>query len=88
MVMNKKEFLSALKSKKDLSEEEGVIVNDILESHFIIGRKNKEKMIAELKEKLKLEEKQAQEIYNTSMNLIASFVKDSLKHPFRSKDER
>ena len=45
-------------------------------------------MIAELKEKLKLEEKQAQEIYNTSMNLIASFVKDSLKHPFRSKDER
>ena len=41
MVMNKKEFLSSLKSKTDLSEEECIIVNDILESHFIIGRKNK-----------------------------------------------
>lgn len=33
--MNKKEFINALKSKINLTENESIIVNEILESHFL-----------------------------------------------------
>lgn len=83
--MNKTEFISALKEKTNLSEENCLIVNDILESHFLIGKNNKEKIIEDLINRLNINELKANEIYNTSMSIISNELKYKLKHPFKSK---
>lgn len=43
--MNKKEVIKKLGEVTNLSEEKCIIINDILEEHFIIGKNNKEKII-------------------------------------------
>ena len=50
--MNKKEVIKKLGEVTNLSEEKCVIINDILEEHFIIGKNNKEKIISDISEKL------------------------------------
>ena len=42
------EELERLKEETDYSEDRCVLVNDILENNFIIGRKNKQKIINDL----------------------------------------
>lgn len=83
--MNKKGFIEKLKDQTRLNDQECIIINDILESHFIIGKKNKIRIISDLKEKLDINEVKANNIYNICMNIIGSSVKDKLKHPFRSE---
>lgn len=84
--MNKKKYIEVLKEKTKLSEDKCIIINDILESHFIVGRKNKQKIIDDLKEKLNIDEINAEEIYNVCMEIILSSVKEKLKSPFKSND--
>lgn len=84
--MNKTEFINTLKNKADLTENESIIVNDILENHFLIGKNNKEKIIDDLINKLNINEIKANEIYNTSMTIIKEELKYKLKHPFKSQD--
>ena len=44
-----------LKELTNRSDEEIVIIDEILNNHFVIGKNNKEKIIIDLKEKLKHE---------------------------------
>lgn len=83
--MNKKGFIEKLKDQTRLNDQECIIINDILESHFIIGKKNRIRIIGDLKEKLDINEVKANNIYNICMNIIGSSVKDKLKHHFRSE---
>ena len=46
--MNKTEFINALKSEINYSESNCLLINDILEKHFFIRSKNKDKIIEEL----------------------------------------
>lgn len=84
--MNKTEFIDKLKSKMNLTENESIIVNDILENHFLIGKNNKEKIIDDLINRLNINELKANEIYNTSMSIISNELKYKLKHPFKSQN--
>lgn len=84
--MNKTEFINALKEKTNLLEENCLVVNDILESHFLIGKNNKEKIIQDLIDRLNINELKANEIYNTSMSIISNELKYKLKHPFKSQN--
>lgn len=84
--MNKSEFIKLLEEKSERNENDCLIVSEILERHFIIGKKNKEKIINELQEKLNLMEKDADDLYNTISEIITMGIKDTLKHPFKSKD--
>ena len=84
--MNKKEFIEELKKQTGLSEEKCIIINDVLENNFLIGKKNKDKIIIELKDKLQINEEEANEIYNTTSQIFASEIKEKIKHPFKSKD--
>lgn len=84
--MNKTEFINTLKNKTDLTENESIIVNDVLENHFLTGKNNKEKIIDDLIDKLNINETKANEIYNTSMTIIKEELKYKLKHPFKSQD--
>ena len=56
------------------SEEEVSIINDILNSHFIIGKNNKEKIIEDFKNKLSLSYKEADELYNKCSEIIVKGI--------------
>ena len=84
--INKSEFLNLIQSKTRLSKDECLIVNDILERNFLIGNKNKQKIIDQLIDKLNINKDKAEEIYNISNNIIPLSIKEKLKHPFKSQD--
>lgn len=84
--MNKENFIEELSKATGLDHRDCVIVNDILESHFIVGKKNKEKMIFDIAEKLHLSKERAENIYDSAMSIIGTGVIDKLKHPFKSRD--
>ena len=85
MKMNKSKFIKRLKEETDYSEDRCVLVNDILENNFIIGRKNKQKIINDLILK-NFTEDEAENIYDISINIIMSEINNKIKHPFKSKN--
>ena len=84
--MNKKEFINELSNRTSLSTEECAKINDILESNMIIGKKNKDKIIDNIKEKLGYTDEKSNEIYETAMDIFGEEIKNKLKHPFKSQD--
>lgn len=72
---NKKFVIEKLIEMTHMSENECIIINEILENHFIIGRKNKEKMKNDFISKLNVNEKEADEIYNICMEIIMKSMK-------------
>lgn len=86
MKMNKNGFIKVLASRANLSENDSILVNDILESNFFISRKNKDKIISEIVIKLAISLSEATNIYNISKNIINEEIKNKLKHPFEKKD--
>lgn len=75
-----------LKELTARSDEEISIINEILNSHFIIGKNNKEKTINLLMEKLDYDYDKADEIYNIASKIITTNIKDKIIHPFKSID--
>ena len=84
--MNKTYFLEQLKEETDLSEKDVLALSSILDDHFVFGKKNKDKIVSDIKEKLEVSNERAEEIYNITMSIISSNLKDKLKHPFKSQD--
>lgn len=82
--MNKEIFINELQSRIKLSKEECISINEILEKYFILG--NKDKIINNLKENLNIDKTRAEDIYNISMEIISSALKQKLKNPFKSID--
>ena len=83
MKMNKSEFIKRLKEETNYSEDKCALVNNILENNFIFGKKNKQKIIDELIQK-KFTEDEAENIYDISINIIITEIKNKIKHPFKS----
>ena len=81
--MNKTKFIQTLKEKLNIDENTAVIINNILENNNIFGRKNKDKIINEIMNALKIDLEKAQDIYEKIMNIITSTIKNKIKHPFR-----
>lgn len=81
--MNKDKFVQALSSKIGISTSDCEKINEILESHFIIGRNNKFKIIEEIKNKLNIDDELAEKIYDTAGNILEENVKNRIKHPFK-----
>lgn len=84
--MNKTGFVKELSKQTGYDEEKCILINSIIENHFIIGRKNKEKIIKELQIKAKLNEDDSENIYDISMKIITAEIKNKIKHPFKSQD--
>lgn len=84
--MNREYFEKELTKKINLEEKQIALISQILEENNIIGRKSKEKIKKELKEKLETTEEQANKIYDASMEIIKDGIKEKLKHPFKSID--
>ena len=81
--MNKEKFIKTLKEKLNVDENTAVIINNILENNNIFGRKNKDKIISEIMDSLKIDLEKAKDIYEKTMEIIASAIKNKIKHPFR-----
>lgn len=84
--MNKEEFIKEFINRTNYTQEKSILINNILEDNFIIGKKSKEKIINDLKEKLFLTEQESEYIYEISMDIISKSIIEKLKHPFKSKD--
>lgn len=80
--MNKKLFIENLSKKLDYDIDKCSIINDILENNFIIGKNNKDKIINQLKSRLNINDKVANNIYEVVMEIIGSKIKDKIKFPF------
>lgn len=85
MKMNKKEFIKELQTKTNYDEKKCILINNIIEEHFLIGKKNKEKIVNDIKEKLNISSNEADDIYNISIEIITKELKEAIKHPFKSK---
>lgn len=72
--MNKKDFINKLIEKTGRNETECVEINNIIENNFIIGKRNKEKMMNDFMQKLKMSESEADELYNICAELIVKGI--------------
>ena len=59
-----------LKELTNKTDEEIAIIDEILNNHFIIGKNNKKKIIDDFKEKLKITEEEADDLYNQCSEII------------------
>lgn len=84
--MNKTQFIKTIKEKLNVDENTATIINSILESNNIFGRKNKDKIINEIMDALKIDLEKAESIYEKVMEIITSAIKNKIKHPFKSID--
>ena len=86
MKMNKTGFINELSEKLGYSIEDCTKINEVIENNFIISRKSKDKIITELINVLNIDEEKADEIYNTSVEIITKSLKGKIKHPFKNQD--
>lgn len=84
--MNKTEFIKELSKQTGYDEEKCMIINNIIESYFILGRKNKDKIMKDLQIKASLSEDDSENVYDISMKIITGEIKNKLRHPFKSQD--
>ena len=84
--MNKTGFIEKLKETLKVDENTAKIINNILESNNIIGKKGKENIINDLMGQLKIDLQEANKIYEKVMDIIKDAIKNKLKHPFKSHD--
>ena len=85
MKMNKIKFIKKLQEETNYSEDKCVLINNVLESNSIIGKKNKEKIISDLISK-EFTEDDAENVYDIAVNIIINEIKNKIRHPFKSKD--
>lgn len=84
--MNKSEFIKELSKQTGYDEEKCIVINSIVEDTFIIGKKNKDKMIEKFEKQINLDENEANKLYEIVMRIIGTEIKNKLKHPFKSQD--
>lgn len=88
MKNNKRALLVDLKERLGCTEEECLIINDIIEETSLFGKKNKAKMISGFMNQLNVSEERANEIYCTFMDIFKTRVKYKIFHPFKNIDEK
>lgn len=84
--MNKKGFINALQNKLNYDEDKCIIINEILENTFLLGKNNKDILINEFISKLSVSEDEANRTYEVVMNILSSEIKNKIRHPFKSTD--
>jgi len=81
--MNKQKFIKTIKENLNTSEAQANIINNIIESNNIFSKKNKDKIINDFIEQLNIDKEKAENIYETSLNIITTAIKNKIKHPFK-----
>lgn len=63
-----------LKELTKRTDEEIAIIEEILNNHFIIGKNNKKKIIEDFKEKLNIDDENADILYNQCSEIIVKGI--------------
>ena len=84
--MNKTEFVNKLQEELKYDKEKCLAINSILEDTFILGKHKKETIISKFTQELNMSNEEAEHVYEVTSNIISKGIKNSIFHPFRSKD--
>lgn len=84
--MNKNEFIKELSKQTGYDEEKCILINNVIETYFIFGKKNKAKIIQDLQVKASLSEDDSENVYDIAIKIITGGIKDKLRHPFKSQN--
>ena len=84
--MNKRGFINKLMEEANIDLNTATIINDVLEENSFFGKKNKEKIINALIERLNISYDEADNYYNIASSIITKAIKAKIKHPFKSQD--
>ena len=69
-----KDIKEELKELTKRSDEEISIIDEILNSHFVIGKNNKQKIMSDFKEKLSINNEEADDLYNQCSEIIVKGI--------------
>lgn len=83
--MNKSAFIKELFKETGYDESKCLLINNVIENHFIVGRKNKERIINNCITKIGLNEDEACNLYDIIIKIIITELKNKIKHPFKNK---
>ena len=84
--MNKEALIELLAEELGYPVEKCILINDVLENHFFLSKKNEETIIDELMQQLEVDHEEANRIYEAAIKIIKEEVKNKLKHPFQNQD--
>lgn len=84
--MNKNGFIKELSKQTGYDEEKCILINNVIENYYIFSKKNKEKIIQDLKIKTSLSEDDAENVYDIAIKIITGEIKNKLKYPFKNQD--
>ena len=82
--MDKERFIEEISKELGYEKEKCLIICDVLENHFLIGKNNKNKIITDLSSKLEITNTEAEKIYEVSSRIIGKEIKHKIFHPFGS----
>ena len=77
--------MSKLSERTELDVQKCEIINNIVEDNFLVGNKNKVKIIERFVKKINLSTYEANNIYNEAMSIISSGIYEKLKYLFKDK---
>ncbi|WP_407392962.1 hypothetical protein [Methanobrevibacter sp.] len=78
--MNAEDFIAELTSQTGLTNEQGIAANEVFESTFLAGNKNKKLIIDQLSKRLGVDESQAEMIYTVAIGLLSVGVLEKIKN--------
>ncbi len=84
--MNKGKFIEYLMKETNYDKDKCVEINKVLESHFIIGKKGKEKIINDFINKVGIDCNDAEKLYEICISILGVAAKEKIRHPFKSSD--
>ncbi|MCQ2516249.1 MAG: hypothetical protein MJ094_05245 [Saccharofermentans sp.] len=84
--MNKTEFINRLVAEAGITNDQATAVNEIMENHSFIGKNSKRAVESEIAGALNIDDAEAVRISDIASGIIASAIKDKLKHPFGGRD--
>ena len=67
--MNKTEFIKELSKQTGYDEEKCTLINNVIENHFIFGKRNKDKIIQDLQVNSNLSEDNAENVYDIAIKI-------------------
>jgi hypothetical protein len=83
-IMNEADFIQQIMSQANLNEEQGGMVNEIFQSNFIGGDKNKNMIVNLIAEKLGVDKARAKDIYAIGVTVLTTTgILDKIKGIFK-----
>lgn len=83
--MNEADFIQELMKQANLTQDQGGMVNEIFQSNFIGGDKNKNMIVSLIAERLGVDEAKAETIYTIGAGLLATGILNKVLGIFKRK---